>query len=156
MSDVWFWFWAVLAAVLVVAEIFTAGFFLLPFGVGGAVAAVLALLEVSVGWQWGAFLVVSAATLLAMRKLAERFTHEPPEKVGVDRLIGKTGVVIERLDTDSNVGRVRIEREEWRADAPGFGTVPEGARVVVVRIDGTHLVVRPADEGAQTVAPGDE
>ena len=30
--SIWFWFWVVLAAVLIVLEIFTAGFFMLPFG----------------------------------------------------------------------------------------------------------------------------
>ena len=38
----WIWFWVILAAVLVVGEIFTAGFFLLPFGVGAMVAALVA------------------------------------------------------------------------------------------------------------------
>lgn len=156
MNDVWFWFWSVLAAVLVVAEIFTAGFFLLPFGIGAAIAALLAYLGMSLGWQWGVFLAVSAVTLLAMRRLAERMTHEPPQKVGADRLIGKTGAVIERLEVDARFGRVRIEREEWRADAPGFEPVPEGTRVIVERIEGTHLVVRPVDADAAAVAAGEE
>lgn len=150
--DVWFWFWAILAAVLTVAEIFTAGFFLLPFGIGAAVAALLAYVEFGLGWQWAAFLGVSALALWGMRHFAERFTHEPPEKVGVDRLIGKTGVVIEQLEVDAAIGRVRIEREEWRADAPGYEPLPVGTRVIVERVEGTHLVVCPIDADAAGVA----
>lgn len=140
--DIWVWVWAVLAAVLIIGEMFTAGFFLLPFGIGAVVAAVLAFLDLAIGWQWLAFLGVSVIMLLSLRGFADRVTHEPPEKVGVDRLIGKPGVVIESVEPGDGGGRVRIEREEWRADAAGTSTLAVGTRVVVERVVGTHLVVR--------------
>ncbi len=81
-----------------------------------------------------------------MRRFADKLTHEPPVKTGSDRLLGKTGVVIERLVPDSPEGQVRISHEQWRADAPGYGILPEGTRVIVDRIEGTHLVVHPEME----------
>lgn len=144
--EAWFWIWLGLAAILIVGEIFTAGFFMLPFGLGAAVAAGLAFVDAPLIWQWVVFLAVSAILLLSLRRFADRVTHEPPEKVGVDRLIGKQGVVIETVEPGDGSGRVRIEREEWRADASGHGVIPEGARVTVERVSGTHLVVSPADE----------
>ena len=149
--DAWFWVWLGLAAVLSVAELFTAGFFLLPFGIGAAGAAVLNLLDVSLGWQWVAFLGVSAGSLLLLRRFAERITHEPPQKTGGNRLIGKRGIVIESLDHGSGTGRVRVEREEWRADTPGYEHIAAGTAVTVISIEGTHLVVQPADEVADNV-----
>ncbi len=148
--DVWFWVWAALAAVLIVGEIFTAGFFLLPFGLGAAAAAVLALVGASLGWQWGVFLALSAVLLLSLRRFADRITHEPPEKVGVDRLIGKEGVVTEMIESGHGTGRVRIEREEWRADSAESQTLAVGAHVVVERVSGTHLIVRPAHDTVET------
>lgn len=144
--DVWFWIWVGLAAVLIVGEMFTAGFFLLPFGVGAAVAALLNWLDVALAWQWAAFLLVSAVLLLSLRKFADRVTHEPPEKVGVDRLVGKQAVVIEAIDTGDALGRVRIDREEWRADSSLDDVIPVGARVTVERVEGTHVVVSPVDK----------
>lgn len=141
--DIWVWIWAVMAAVLIIAEIFTAGFFLLPFGIGAAVAAAMAFFEIALGWQWAAFLIVSVSLLLSLRRFAERVTHEPPEKMGVDRLIGKRGVVIEQIEPGDGAGRVRIEREEWRADSESHETIPVGVHVIVDRIVGTHLVVHP-------------
>ena len=146
--DAWFWVWLGLAAMFSIAELFTAGFFLLPFGIGAALAAVLNLLGVSVGWQWVAFIGGSFAALLPMRHLAERITHESPQLTGGNRLIGKRGVVIEALDHGTGQGRVRVDREEWRADAPGYEPMAVGAPVTVVRIEGTHLVVTPAEPGA--------
>jgi membrane protein implicated in regulation of membrane protease activity len=49
--DQWFWVWTVLAAALIVGEIFTAGFFLLPFGLGAVVAAALNWLDLAIGWR---------------------------------------------------------------------------------------------------------
>ena len=148
MENPWFWVWVMLAAILLIAEIFTATFFLLPFGVAAAVAAVLEYLGVSVGWQWVAFIAVSAALLVVVRRYADRLTHEPPILTGVDRLLGQPGVVVEQITPRSVEGRVRVEREEWRADSADGTTLAVGTVVTVERIDGTHLVVRAGDEGS--------
>jgi membrane protein implicated in regulation of membrane protease activity len=139
--EIWFWFWVGLAAFLFVGEMFTAGFFMLPFGIGAASAAVVYALGMAPVWQWLAFLAVSAVAFVLLRGFADRMTHEPPSKMGVDRLIGKTGVVIEELAPDSPLGRIRIEREEWRADADTDEAIPEGTRVKVDGVEGTHLMV---------------
>lgn len=147
--EIWLWVWLGLAAILIIGEMLTAGFFLLPFGLGAAAAAVLAFMDAPLIWQWAVFLVASAALLAGLRRFADRVTHEPPEKVGVDRLIGKHGTVIEAVEPGDGRGRVRIEREEWRADTSGSETIHEGARVTVERISGTHLVVRAADDSIE-------
>jgi len=149
--DAWFWVWFVLAAVLSIAEIFTGGFFLLPFGIGAGLAAALNLLGVSFAWQWVAFLGGSFIALALLRRFAEHITSESPQKTGGNRLIGGCGVVIEALDDSSGAGRVRVEREEWRADAPGFEPVAVGTPVTVLRVEGTHLIVRPTDSTCEDV-----
>jgi len=143
--DVWFWVWAALAAVLIVGEMFTAGFFLLPFGIGAAAAAAANYLDLALGWQWAVFLGLSAVLLLGLRRFADRVTHEPPEKVGVDRLVGKQATVIEAIEPGDGAGRVRLEREEWRADSPAEYVIPVGSRVIVRRVEGTHVVVDPVE-----------
>jgi membrane protein implicated in regulation of membrane protease activity len=140
----WFWVWLILAVVCSVAEIFTGGFFLLPFGLGAACAALLDWLGVGIGWQWTAFIGVSALLLLVLRRFAESVTHEPPQRVAGDRLIGKHGVVTTELEAHSSNGLVTVERESWRADAPGNEPLAPGTRVRVVRVEGAHLIVEPA------------
>lgn len=148
--DIWVWIWAVLAAALIIGEIFTAGFFLLPFGIGAAVAGAMAYFGIPLGWQWAGFLITAIALLLSLRRFADQVTHEPPERVGVDRLIGKRGVVIEEVEPNDGKGRVRIEREEWRADTEDAEVIPVGAHVVVDRVVGTHLVVHNATSISET------
>lgn len=140
------WIWMIIAAIFVVGEIFTAGFFLLWFGVGAAVAGVLALLGLSFGWQLVAFVVVSLVLFASSRRFAERFSKKQPPGIGADRFIGKQGIVLEDIDNVKNVGRVRLDKEEWRADSESGEAISAGTQVEVVRLDGTHLVVKTIEK----------
>jgi len=149
--DYGFWLWLGAAVLLSVAEIFTAGFFLLPFGIGAAAAAAVTYFNYSVAWQWTAFIAISGLSLFALRRFSDHMTHEPPQKVAGDRLIGKEGTVTERIDNHANQGRVRVEREEWVADSEGDAIMEKGTRIRVTGVVGAHLVVEDCDSAASTV-----
>jgi len=134
--------WIALAAVCVVIEIFTAGFFVFWFGVGAGVAAILAAVGLPTAWQWGPFIIVSAVCLVLSRRFAERITKGQKRKVGPDRLIDKVGVVLEKINPDTGEGKVRVESEEWRAVSADGEVIDAGTRVYVVKIEGTHLIVK--------------
>jgi len=146
MENYW-WIWMIIAAVFIVGEIFTAGFFLLPFGVGAAIAGLVALLGGGTIWQLGVFVVSSLVLFLVSRKFAEKVSKEQPPGIGADRFIGKECVVLEEINNIDNIGRVRMGKEEWRAEShTGDNLAPE-TRVTVVQISGTQLVVKPLEEG---------
>lgn len=140
------WIWMIVAAFFLIAEIFTMGFFLFWFGIGAAVAGVLALLGVGVGWQLAAFVLVSGVLFVVSRRFAERFSKKQPPGIGADRMVGAEGVVLEEIDNVKNTGRVRVKKDEWRADSEMGEIMPEGTRISVTRMDGTHLVVRRIKE----------
>jgi len=140
------WLWMALAAIFVVGEIFTAGFFLLWFGIGAAVAGISALIGLGPAWQLGAFVVVSGVLFAVSRKLADKITKKQPPGVGADRFIGKEGIVLEEIDNEKNTGRVRLKSEDWRADSETDEIIPKGTRVGVTGLDGTHLIVREKKE----------
>jgi membrane protein implicated in regulation of membrane protease activity len=139
--QIW-WLWFGFAAIFIIGEIFTEGFFLLWFGVGAALSGVLAIMGVGPAWQWAAFVVVSGVLLAVSRRFADRFTHKQPPGIGADRLIGRHGVVLETIDNLENVGKVRIDKEEWRAESEDGSSIEPGTRVEVMHLDGTHAVVR--------------
>ena len=141
------WIWMAIAAFFIIAEIFTMGFALLWFGIGAAVAGILALLGLGLGWQLASFIVVSGVLFAVSRRFAEKFTKKQPPGVGADRFIQKKGVVIEEIDNLKNTGRVRIGKDEWRADSDTDEVIPAGKTVQVTRVDGTHLVVKLLKEG---------
>jgi membrane protein implicated in regulation of membrane protease activity len=139
-----FWIWVILTAAFIVGEIFTAGFFLLPFGIGTGVAAVLSVLGAPRWSQFTAFVVVSGVMVLLARRLAERFSREPPERVGVDRLVGAMAVVTEAIDPMTDTGRVRVKKDDWRATTADGSKIEKEASVRIVRVEGAHLVVEKA------------
>ena len=61
-------------------------------------------------------------------------------------MVGAEGVVLEEIDNVKNTGRVRVKKDEWRADSEMDEIIPEGTRISVMRMDGTHLVVRRIKE----------
>ena len=132
----------IIAAIFIVGEIFTMGFFLLWFGVGAAIAGILAILGLGIGWQLGAFVVISGVLFVVSRRFAERFSKKQPPGIGADRFIGKECVVLEEIDNMKNTGQVRLKKEEWRADSETGEVIAVGTRVEVTRLDGTHLVVK--------------
>ncbi len=142
--EIWQWIWLVATGMFVLGELAMAGsFFLLPFGVGTAVATVLAFSNVSESLQWVAFIVLSVASLAALRPLAKKLNaQEQPAKVGSTRLIGEIGVVTKDLGTDlTENGSIQIGREEWPAETKGMEHIPAGTRVKVTHIEGTRVVV---------------
>ncbi|GBE20767.1 MAG TPA: NfeD family protein [Actinobacteria bacterium] len=142
-NELWRWVWISAAFVFGVGEVFTAGFFILPFAVGAVVAAVLAWLNVAVGVQWAAFIVVSILALIGLRRLAP--ADEPQPSVGANRLIGSFGKVLEAVEPIHDQGRVKVETEEWRATTDAE-RIEEGTTVTVIGVRGTRLVVQPIEE----------
>jgi membrane protein implicated in regulation of membrane protease activity len=139
--------WMAIAAAFVIGEILTLGFFLLWFGVGAAVAGILAIFGLGGSWQWGAFAVVSGVLFVLSRRFAERFSKKQPPGIGADRFIDKKGVVLEEVDNIKNTGRIRMGKEEWRAESDTGEVILVGKMVEVTRVVGTHVVVKTLKEG---------
>ncbi len=147
MPEEYWWIWMILAAVLLVGEIFTAGFFLLCFGIGAAVTGLFAKLGFGIVGQLIIFIVISLVLFMVSRKAANRFSKEQPPGIGADRFTGQKCVVLEEIDNAKNTGRVRLGREEWRAESEKGDTIPTGTEVLVASVEGTHLIVNKIEKG---------
>ncbi len=148
MSELpWFWIWLILAAALYIGEMITLTFFMLPFGIGATAAFVSVLFGAELWLQWTLFIVVSAVCLFFLRPAFKRLVHKAdPAKVGVDRLIGMTGTIIEG-NAPSGEMRARVSREVWNVATETGETFTVDTPIKVLRVDGVHLIVEKA-EGA--------
>lgn len=140
--NAYFWGWLILALFLFLAEIFTAGFVLAAFGVGALAGALAAFFGLTLPWQILTFIIVSVIAVIYSRRFAERVTGESSIKVGVDRVLGKKAIVLETIDPLEATGRVRIDREEWRAESSDGQVIPAESIVEVVGVEGTRVLVR--------------
>lgn len=139
----WRWVWLIAGAVFAVGEMLTPGsFFLAPLAVGALVAAVLAFAGVSVAIEWVVFIVVSIITLRLLRPLARRLDRDAlDEGVGSRRLVGTRATVLQAIPGNHELGLVRVDREEWRAQSTDGSPIAEGATVRVADVQGTRVIV---------------
>src|SRR5574342_774828 len=103
MEDWLLWFLGAVA--LIVAEMFTAGFWLACLGVGAVAAGLVALVPgLGPAVQGIAFAGTSLASMIGLRRMMVRHFQLGAGggvRTGVDALIGKAGVVLERIDPGS-------------------------------------------------------
>ena len=135
--------WLIAAAVFAVGEIATLGFFLAAFAGGALLAALLSALGAGAVLSWVTFIVVSVVLLGALRPIARSHRRMPPQiRTGTAALVGRTGVVVERIANDEGVGCVKLDGEVWSARAYVPDQVLEpGARVEVAKIEGATALV---------------
>ena len=132
--------WLIVAAVLVGAEALSLDLVLIMLAGGAAAAAIMAtfappLLQVIVG------LVVATGLLVGVRPVAQRHLNaHPSTATGAAALVGKSAVVLERVDARG--GLVRLNGGHWSARSfDQHQIIPAGSTVSVMEIDGATAVV---------------
>lgn len=136
--------WTIVAAAFTLGELHTNSFYLAPFAVGGAVAAVLAALGAGAVVAVVAFLAAAILFLLLLRPLAVRRRSVPAIRTGAAALVGQPALVLERIANREGVGTVRIGGEVWTARSYDEDEViPAGEHVEVVEIRGATALVMP-------------
>src|SRR4051794_21390823 len=118
-------FWIIAAIVLAVGEMLTLSFFLAPFAGGALLAAIVDAAGGGVILSWGIFILASLLLLLVVRPIARSHRKMPAQlRTGTAALIGRRGLVVERVANDEAVGAIRIDNGEgWAAPAYGAGHV---------------------------------
>jgi len=143
VEDWLIWFLAAIA--LIVAEMLTTGFWMACLAVGCAVAGLVGLVPFAgAALQTIAFAVTSLASMVGLRPVMLRHFQLGPGagvRTGVDALLGKRGIVLERIDPVSRQGRVKVEGEDWRGASVDDTPIEAGAQITVIQVDGTTLVV---------------
>jgi membrane protein implicated in regulation of membrane protease activity len=136
--------WLIAACGFAAGEMhFTTGFYLAPFALGAAAAAILSLVGVGALVSLLCFIAVAFLALTLLRPIAAQHMKVPPRlRTGAAALIGKQAVVLERIANDEGMGTVRIDGEVWTARSYNDDEVIErGTRVDVVDIKGATALV---------------
>ncbi len=146
--DVWPWIWLGIAISFALIELVLVGgsFIILPWAVSAFITAILAFYDVPIEIQWSVFVFGGAILFAFAYRWAQKFMREHTMEpgVGADRLVGLTAIVTAAIvpdDTDRR-GRVKVAGEEWGVADPSQ-MFPTGAKVRVVAMKGTRVVVAP-------------
>jgi membrane protein implicated in regulation of membrane protease activity len=140
--DAWV-IWLIIAVVFAVAEVVNLSFYLFPFAIGAAGAAVVGLAGGALALELIVFALLTAASFTIVRPIARRHINMPPQlRTGTAALIGRTAIVTERIVNDEALGKVRLDGEVWSARAYDDDKVLEpGTRVHVMEIRGATALV---------------
>lgn len=137
-------YWLIAAIILVIIEICTAGFGSICFAVGAGFAALVAGLGGGYVWQFVVFAAVSMLAFVFLRPIAIRWldSRSKDVKTNVDALVGRKGMVSERIDASQHLGRVAIDGDDWRAVSEDGSIIEKGASVEILKNDSIILTVR--------------
>jgi len=136
-------FWIILGVLLMVLEIFTPTFFVFWFGLGSLAAAIVAYFYENTIFELLTFIVVSGILVLSTRKLAKKITGEEVRSINIDEIIGKEAIVIEQIDNKLGKGVVKVSGDMWRAVSVDDVVIQSGEKVIIEKVEGAHVVVRP-------------
>lgn len=136
--------WLIVAIVLVILEIMTAGFGVICFAIGAVFSALIAGLGGNITWQIVVFAVVSLLTFIFLRPVVIRFLDKKSKDVrtNADAVVGRKGVVSERIDAEQHTGRVAVDGDDWKAVSEDGSVIEKGVTVEIVKLDSIILTVK--------------
>ena len=137
-------YWLIAAIVLVIVEICTASFGSICFAIGAGFSALVAGLGGGFVWQIVVFALVSMLTFIFMRPIVMRWLDRKSldVKTNVDALVGRKGIVSERIDASQHLGRVKIDGDDWRAVSNDGSVIEKGTSVEILKNDSIILTVK--------------
>lgn len=71
---------------------------------------------------------------------------DSPRKISIDEIVGERALVIETIDFEKNRGKVKINGDIWRAVTEDNSTVNINEYVIILKVDGTKLIVRKEEK----------
>ena len=133
-------FWLIIAGLCFVIEIYTVGFFIFWFGIGALLALLISFITNNLFIQVVVFLVSSSLLVVLTKPLMKKFLkNEKSIPTNYFSLIGKTGIVIEKIDTSNSTGQVKVKGELWSATSDS--DIEKDSKVKVRSVDGVKLKV---------------
>ncbi len=135
------WFWLILAIFLFIFEILTPTlFFSACLGCAALVTALISLVINRSSILWLIFFTVSLLLIILTRPLAKRLTKKQIRAAGIGALIGQKALVVEPINPVTKKGIVKIEGEEWLAEAEA--NIEKNEWVEILRVEGTKVIVK--------------
>ena len=143
------WLWLGAMVVFGIVEALTAGLVSIWCVAGSAAALIGALLGAGIGVQVALFLAVSALALAVTRPLLRKITAAKATPTNLDRVLGDSGKVTETIDNENSTGAVYVDGKTWTARSADGSVIPAGTRVIVERIEGVKLLVKPCEKNEE-------
>lgn len=140
--------WLIVAAALVITEVLTQMIWTLCLAIGCIGALVASLFGASIVWQIVIMAIVSVVAFVWLIPVFKRWHEESnrrerrDDRTGMDALLGRKAVVTEEI-RPGQLGRARIDGDNWQVRSSVDETIKNGSEVVVTSYDSIILHVKP-------------
>ena len=135
--------WLIIVILLALIEITTVNLTTIWFVASGILALIISLFVDNYLLQFGTFVVAGVILLITTKPFLTKFIKQHKVHTNIDRIIGMTGVVTEKISKNEN-GEVKVDGKRWTAFADK--TIQQGDLVKVLEIKGVKIKVEKIGE----------
>lgn len=135
--------WLIIVILLALIEITTINLTTIWFVASGILALIISLFVDNYLLQFGTFVVAGVILLITTKPFLTKFIKQHKIHTNIDRIIGMTGVVTEKISKNEN-GEVKVDGKRWTAFADK--TIQQGDLVKVLEIKGVKIKVEKIGE----------
>ena len=136
-------FWILLFIIFLIAEAATAGLVSIWFCAGALCSFAAAKVVAAVYVQLIIFVIATAALFIFTRPFVKNVIKLKSEPTNLDRIIGQSVAVTEKIDNKADTGAIKYDGKVWTARSNDFDvTFEKGDFVTVDRIEGVKVIVK--------------
>lgn len=148
LDELGYWHWWILAAVLVIFEVFAPGAFFLWLGIAAAVVGGIVFLVPAMTWEYQVLLfsILSVISIVVWRKFFRQTaadTDQPALNRRGEQYVGRVFTLTEPVS--DGMGKIRVDDSTWKIRGEDC---PVGTQVEVTGVDGTILEIRCKPQNA--------
>ena len=130
--------WLIIIILLALIEIITINLTTIWFVISGIIALIVSLFVDNYMIQFGTFVILGVILLITTKPFLTKFIKAYKVKTNIDRIIGMTGVVTEKIGKNED-GEVKVDGKKWTAYADK--AIKKGDLVKVLEIKGVKIKV---------------
>lgn len=102
--------------------------------------------------QTTVFIITSTILIFATKPFVKKFSKDENSiKTNVYSIIGKTGIVTEKIDPIHSKGQIKVDGEVWSAISDSNTIIPENSKVEILEVKGVKAIVSPLNVTSKNI-----
>ena len=141
LEELTYWHWWILAAVLIILEMFAPGAFLLWLGISAAFVGLIVLALPTLGWEFQLLLfsIFSVINIIIWRRyfaIRASDTDQPTLNRRGEQYVGRTFTLEHPIV--NGLGKIRVDDSNWKIEGEDCAA---GSKIRITGVEGTLLRV---------------
>jgi membrane protein implicated in regulation of membrane protease activity len=148
LSNIDYWYWWILAGILLIIEVSAPSFFFLWLTIAAAITGFVLLAVPDLGWEYQLLIfsslsIVSISAFRRYQRSRTKLTDQPTLNRRGEQYVGRTFTLTQPII--NNNGVIRVDDSTWRINGRDL---PAGSSIKVVSVQGVILQVEAVEKQA--------